>query len=189
MDVILASSSPRRKELLKKIVSDFKIIPSNVDEIFDENMDVYNISMYLAKLKAMDIAKDYPNSLVIGCDTIVWCDNQILLKPTDYEDATRMLNLLSDNNQEIISGVCLVYNDNVYTFYDVTKIKFAKLDDKWIHEYISSGEPFDKSGGYGIQGLDDELVEDIDGDIDNVIGLPTLRLRDELHSFISELKK
>lgn len=174
--VILASASPRRKELLKNIFPSFEVVPSNVDEILPEGINSYDAPQYLSKLKAFDIAKKYPDALVIGSDTSVIIDNEILGKPKDEADAFRMLKMLSNNTHYVVTGCTLVFGDKSLSFSEKTAVKFFPLNDAEIEEYIKTKEPFDKAGAYGIQAKGSLLVEKIDGDYFNVVGLPIAKL-------------
>ena len=182
-DVILASASPRRKELLELISHNFRIIPSDCDETLPGDIAPEDTAAYLSRLKCESIARVYENSIVIGCDTVVVCD-EVMGKPADAEDAKRMLKALSGRDHKVITGVTLSYKGESLTFDEVTKVRFLPLDERDIDLYIKSGEPFDKAGAYGIQGLGSMLVERIDGDFFNVVGLPVSRLAEELDRFL-----
>lgn len=179
MNIILASASPRRKELLKLIFNDFKIMPSDAEETLPENIRCDQAAEYLAELKARSL-KCPENSLIIGCDTIVVADNKILGKPTDRNDCYDMLKLLSGRNHYVYTGVCILFNKDIHTFTEKTEVEFHKLSDKEINEYMDTGEPFDKAGGYGIQGKGSLLVKSIYGDYFNVVGLPVSTLNRKL---------
>ena len=181
MDVILASSSPRRQELLKVVVPQFTVIPADIDETIPNDVLVNLSAEYLAIQKARKIATVHPTSLVIGCDTIVVVDNEILGKPIDNSDAKRMLSILSGKTHKVITGVCLINNGTEHHFSETTEVEFYKLSEKEISDYINTDEPFDKAGGYGIQGKGSLLVKGITGDYFNVVGLPVSRLNKELN--------
>ena len=175
MKFILASKSPRRKEILKKINLKFKIIDAQIDEsIIPQNISPSEYSIRLAKLKTMDISKKNPNYTVIGADTIVSINHQILNKPQNFEEAKEMLNLLSNNTHQVITGVSLKnksldINEN---FYDVSFVSFYKLSDNEINYYINNYKPFDKAGSYGIQDYAGLFVKNIKGSYDNIVGFP-----------------
>lgn len=183
MDVILASASPRRQELLRYIVPDFKVIPADVDESIPENIDVSDVAQYLACKKAEHIGKIYPDSLVIGSDTVVVVGDEILGKPSDEKEAYDMLSKLSGKVHRVITGVCLVYGDRKESFSQETKVRFYELDESEILGYIKTGDPMDKAGAYGIQGEGCVLVEGIEGDFFTVMGLPVARLKRVLGNF------
>lgn len=171
-NVILASSSPRRHELLKQIVDDFLCISPNVEETYDQSWKAEEIAEHLAKIKCKSVAENNSDSLVIGCDTVVHIDGEILGKPKDKSDAKRMLGMLSGNIHQVITGVCVAYRGQLYCIHDKTEVEFFSLSDKIIDEYIATGEPYDKAGAYGIQGYGKKLIKKYIGDYYNVMGLP-----------------
>lgn len=181
--VVLASGSPRRHELLKKIIEDFTIVPSELEEIINPELSPAEVAMDLAFQKADEVHFFYPESLIIGADTLVVCNGEILGKPTDEADALRMLTMMSNNTQVVITGISFRFKTYTHNFYEVTEIDFSELDSNFIAAYINSGEPFDKAGGYGIQGFDDSLIRRLSGSKTNVIGLPIKRLKKELEIF------
>ena len=177
MKYILASASPRRKELLSLAVKDFEIIPSKIPEIVPDGLEVEKHSEYLARLKANDIAKDFKNAVVIGADTSVIFGDEILGKPRDREDAKRMLKMLSGNTHKVITGCTGVKNGVCDSFSVTTEVEFLGLTDKEIEDYLNTDEPYDKAGSYGIQGLGGLFVNSIKGDYFNVVGLPVAHLK------------
>lgn len=180
MKIILASASPRRQELFKIIADDFSVISPEVEEITPEGLAPEKCPEYLAVKKAQEIAKTHPESLVVGCDTSVILDGYILGKPTDANDACRMLQCLSGRIHRVVTGCCLCYQGRSDTFYVTTEVEFYPLSMNEIREYINTGEPFDKAGAYGIQGKGSVLVKGIHGDYFNVMGLPIARLKREI---------
>lgn len=184
-DVILASSSPRRKELLQLLCNNFRVIPSDCKEIVPADLQPEQVAEYLSDLKCKSIAEVYRQSLVIGCDTAVISDGVILGKPLDEKDAVRMLTMLSGKEHLVISGVTISHRHRVASFSNVTKVKFRTLSENEIYLYAESGEPLDKAGGYGIQGLGSLLVERIDGDFFSVMGLPVSQLAEEIEKFLA----
>ena len=185
MEIILASGSPRRKELLQYVFSDFKVIPSSAEEIYPENWETEKIPEFLAAAKAGDIAKNYPDALVIGCDTVVLAEGRILGKPKDKSDAQRMFRLLCGNSHEVITGICVTNGVKTVTAYCKTLVTFGEYNEAVVCKYINSGAPMDKAGAYGLQ---DEaiasLIERVDGDADNVVGLPVGTLEKTLKEFL-----
>ncbi|NLY44887.1 MAG: septum formation protein Maf [Tissierella sp.] len=179
--LILATSSPRRKELFEKFNIDYMAVNSNIIERLNPDDEPLQYAMRMAFLKAYSVSRLYEKDIVIGTDTIVVLNNEILGKPRDQEDAFRMLKLLSGNHHEVISGISLINlaSNTKIVDYDITKVKFRNLSDDTILKYIDTKEPLDKSGGYGIQGFGGLLVESIVGSYYNVIGLPLVKL-DEL---------
>ena len=175
MKFILASKSPRRKEILERINLDFKVINSNIDEsLLPINMAPYKYAMKLAELKAEKISIKNPNYTVIGADTIVSINNQILNKPKDFLEAKSMLNLLNGRIHEVITGVSLK-NQSLKidkSFYDVSFVSFYKLSDYEISDYINNYKPFDKAGSYGIQDYAGLFIKEIKGSYDNIVGFP-----------------
>jgi len=178
--LILASKSPRRKELLSIITADFEIIPAVGEEKADKSLPPDKYVCELARHKAEEIWTKYPNDIVIGADTVVAVNGEILGKPQDAPDAKRMLNLLSGTEHHVYTGVCILSQNKNVLFAEDTKVKFFKLSDKETDDYIATGEPFDKAGAYGIQGIGALLVRGIEGDYYNVMGLPVGRLAREL---------
>lgn len=176
MSVILASNSPRRKELLKFIFSDFTVCPANVDETIPLEVSANDSAEYVAKKKTLAIAEKFPEDLVIGCDTIVLHDGKVLGKPSSEDDSFNTLKVLSGSTHKVITGVCIANKGNVVSFSEVTEVTFHELTDKEILDYIATGEPADKAGSYGIQGYGSLLVKCIHGDYFNVVGLPISRL-------------
>jgi septum formation protein len=172
--VILASASPRRKELLAYIISEFDVIPSGIDEMATGSPK-RQVEM-LAKDKAADIASQYPDALVIGADTLVAVDGQVLGKPKDTADAAAMLRLLSGRTHTVYTGVAVVGSGGTHTAVESTRVTFAPLSDDEITEYIATGEPMDKAGAYGIQGYGGKYITGIEGCFFNVMGLPLNRL-------------
>ena len=181
MEVILASASPRRQELLKLVVPTFVTSPADIDETIPVEIPINSSAEYLAVEKAKKIALLHPYSLVIGCDTVVIVNDEILGKPKDTADAERMLLLLSGRTHTVITGVCLCLNGIVHSFSEVTEVEFYPLSDAEISAYIATNEPFDKAGAYGIQGNGSILVHGIHGDFLNVVGLPIARLKREIN--------
>ncbi|KAK3886284.1 hypothetical protein Pcinc_009556 [Petrolisthes cinctipes] len=198
--IILASSSPRRKEILDKLVGlNIMVVPSK----FEENLDPQNFKhpsefvIATAQGKAKEVAKRLSGSaslphpdLVIGADTCISFENQVYGKPRDHQDAHLTLSKLSGRNHEVLTGVCLMIWDGKLwietTFSECTKVKFGQLSKEEITAYINTGEPMDKAGGYGIQGLGGTLVEGITGDYYNVVGFPLHRFCHHLSRIIAD---
>ncbi|HIF03734.1 MAG TPA: septum formation protein Maf [Nitrospinaceae bacterium] len=169
--VILASQSPRRIELLKTIIENFLIIPSNTDEVCDINLSPEENAIMLGRNKATCVAKHHPNSLVIGADTMVVFKKKILGKPTDIENARQILRQLSGQEHEVITGITLVHSQ-ILSAYQISRVRMKNLNSKDINSYVESGEPMDKAGAYAIQGEGSFLVESYSGSYTNIIGLP-----------------
>ena len=183
--VILASASPRRQELVKLIFNSVKILPADCDETLPEGIGAREAVEYLSKIKNEASAKlmGYEN-LIISADTVVAVEDEILGKPVDKEDARRMITLLSGKVHQVYTGVTLSLNGKIKTFSEKTDVEFFSLTDAEIEEYISSSEPYDKAGAYGIQGKAGLLVKGINGDYYNVVGFPVARLKREIEEFI-----
>ena len=169
---IVASSSPRRRELLEFFGFDFKVIPSGADENLQENIDACEAVKELSKRKAESVFAENKDAVVLGCDTVVSLDGAILGKPSDEEDARKMLRILSGRTHQVFSGVTIMDKDKTETFAVCSEVQFYELSDEDIDSYIKTGEPMDKAGAYGIQGLGGALVRKIDGDYYNIVGLP-----------------
>lgn len=185
LNVVLASASPRRKELLSLIFNEYDIRPADCDEALPEGIKAQEAVEYLSLIKnkaTVEICDK--NSLVISADTVVAVDGEILGKPQDKEDARRMISLLSGREHQVFTGVTLSLNGEFKTFSEKTDVIFYKLTDKEIEDYISTDEPYDKAGAYGIQGKAGLLVKAVNGDYYNVVGLPVARLKREIISFI-----
>lgn len=178
--LVLASSSPRRKELLENLHLTFEVSSSEVDENFSITDSPDEIVMELAEKKAKAVAKFYPSSYIIGSDTVVVTNGNILGKPKEKNEAFLMLKTLSGNVHHVYTGVCIVSPDQTINFYEKTEVVFWELTDEEIDSYISTGEPFDKAGAYGIQGIGSILVKEIKGDYFSVVGLPLSRTVREL---------
>ena len=174
--IVLASGSPRRHELLKKIVSNFKIEVSDASEELRATTPI-ELALENALLKASAVAKKFPSDVVIGADTIVELDGKILLKPIDADDACKMLRRLSDREHRVITGVAIVQGDRSMTAHEITRVFFGEMSDEEIAAYVATGEPMDKSGSYALQGGAAPFIKKIDGDWSNVVGLPLYRLR------------
>jgi len=183
MNIILASASPRRQELLKKITENFLCIPADIEESYPQNTDILRVPEYLALKKAEHIAKNYVDCVVIGSDTGVFADGKMLGKPKTKADAYAMLKSLSGKTHSVITGCALVKGDKKVTFSSETKVTFYELADSEIENYISTGECDDKAGAYGIQGYGALLIKEIKGDYFNVVGLPVAELYRKLKEF------
>jgi septum formation protein len=177
MPIVLASSSPRRQQLLKDAGVEFVVRPANVDEIQQPGEGAAYFAERMARDKARAIRALAPESVVLGADTIVVARDQVLGKPTDAADAVRMLRLLSNRQHFVITGICLIGTDSQGTdFEDIrsekTAVHFAALTDAEIRDYVATGEPMDKAGAYAIQGGASRWISKIAGDFSNVVGLP-----------------
>lgn len=186
MEIILASKSPRRKELLGRLYSEFDIITREVDETLPAEVHPREGVEILAVRKGEAVAADRHCALVISSDTLVEKDGVPLGKPTDREDAKRMLRLLSGDSHNVHTGVAVHYKGRLYSGVSTTEVSFRQLDDGEILEYIDSGEPMDKAGAYGIQGLGGRFVSSYKGDYDTVVGLSLELTRELISKALSE---
>ena len=178
--IILASASPRRKEILELADLKFDVMPSDAQEITTKTAP-NEVVMELASLKAKDIyKKSEKQSMIVGADTVVAYQGQILGKPTDEADAKRMLTMLSGQTHEVYTGVCVIEDGKTKTFYEETKVTFYEISDEQIDHYIQTGEPMDKAGSYGIQGKAAVFIKGIEGDYYNVVGFPIARFLQEI---------
>ncbi len=180
--IILASASPRRKELLTLIGIPFEVRVSEADENIGDYPPAEMV-MKLSKIKAEAVYKDNRDRIVIGADTIVYFENKILGKPADKQEAFDVLKAMSGKTHEVYTGVTILSSANTESFYECTKVCFDNLSDEEIMEYIDSGEPMDKAGGYGIQGPFAKHVKGIEGDYFNVMGLPLNQLYNHLKNY------
>ena len=187
MTWILASASPRRKELLRLIHPDFTVVPSDAEEILPDDISPERAPEYLASLKARAVAQKYPDDLVIGADTAVILGRRIYGKPADAEDARQMLSQLSGREHKVITGCCLCCRGRERVFSQKTLVRFFPLTAEEIDRYVATGEPMDKAGAYGIQEQGALLVDTVLGDYFNVVGLPVARLNREITDFLSQV--
>ncbi len=187
MNIILASSSPRRTEILKLANIIHKVIPSTCKEVIEEGLKPIEVVQSLSYQKANNVFQDNKDSLIIGADTIVTIDNKILGKPHNEKEALEMLELLSGRTHEVITGVTII-NKNIHkTFYEITEVTVAKLSKKQIIDYINSEYIYDKAGSYAVQGEFCKYIDKINGDYYNVVGLPISRIYKELKEFDYEI--
>ena len=182
MNIILASASPRRKEILENTNIKFDIISSSIEELVLDGESPCQMVMRLAFEKGIDIASKHKSDLVISADTIVVLDDNVLGKPKDEEEARQMISNLSGRTHQVITGISLINLENNKKIIDyvVSNVKFKKLSKDDINDYIKTKESLDKAGAYGIQGYGAILVEEIQGDYFNIVGLPISKLSDLL---------
>jgi septum formation protein len=179
--IILASKSPRRQELLRLLDVDFKVVLKEVDESYPEDLKPEEVAVYIAEKKAKAYDEALGDEIVLTADTIVSIDGLILGKPESPEHAVEMLRLLSGRVHRVITGVCILYKHQYNKFFDVSEVFFRKLTDAEIQTYVDQYKPLDKAGAYGIQewiGLTG--IEKINGSYTNVVGLPTEKLYQQL---------
>ncbi len=190
--IVLASASPRRKELLSLVTAEFQIAVSQAEEQAQvpRELPLDQLPGFFAKVKAEDIARECPEKLVIGSDTGVLVAGedgklQMLGKPVDEKDAKRMLRMLSGKRHLVSTGCCLCYQGKSHVFVEIAEVEFYELTDAEIEDYIATKEPMDKAGAYGIQGYGALLVKGIVGDFYTIMGLPVARLKREMEQMIA----
>ncbi len=179
--IILASKSPRRQELMKLLGLDFRIVLKEVDESYPVSLSPAEVALYIAEKKAKAFDEEISNEIVITADTLVCVEGQILGKPENEAHAFEILSQLSGRKHEVMTGVCLLKDHQLHSFVETSEVYFKNLTAEQINYYISTGQPMDKAGAYGIQewiGL--VGIERINGSYTNVVGLPTHRLYEEL---------
>jgi septum formation protein len=169
---ILASASPRRQQLLKLLLSQFDVVPSDVEETPRPAESPLSVVQRLAKEKATAVQRLHPTAAIISADTVVVCNQEILGKPSSPEEARHMLQKLSGRTHQVLTGVCLLHGETCRVQVSSTGVQFYPLSEAEIDTYVKSGEPLDKAGAYGIQGLGARFIEKIDGCYFNVVGLP-----------------
>jgi septum formation protein len=172
MPIVLASASPRRQELLQNAGIDFVVRPANIDEVQLPGEDPAGFAERMARDKARAVRGSVAENVILGADTVVVVGDQVLGKPSDPEDAGRMLRLLSGRRHFVITGVCLIGPDFEDVRSERTAVHFTGLTDAEIRDYVASGEPMDKAGAYAIQGRASRWISKIEGDYSNVVGLP-----------------
>ena len=186
MNLILASASPRRQELLKLFGIPFTVRVADIDETMDSGAAPYDEVARVSRLKAQAIARE-ENDIVIAADTIVVCEGKVLGKPRSEEEAFAMLRLLSGRDHQVMTGCTILRGNTAETFTEVAHLHFRPLSDREIARYVASGEPMDKAGSYGIQGGAALFCTHIVGDYYNVMGLPVCRLHQALAKLAPEL--
>ena len=182
--IILASASPRRKELMELAGYDFEVICADIVEVVPEEAMPQEVVMSLALQKAQAVAAEHKEAVVIGSDTVVALDGKILGKPHSEQEACEMLRSLSGRTHKVFTGVAIVCGGKVKNFFDETDVEFYSLGDDEIKKYVATGEPTDKAGAYGIQGKGSVLVKRIKGDFFSVMGLPIAKLYREMSDFV-----
>jgi len=187
MEIVLASRSPRRQQLLKKVVEKFTVFPVDVEENTIQETDPVKFALQAAILKAKTAAEKYPGSLIVAADTVVYLDGEILGKPASQQNAREMLEKLSGKRHKVITGLALYQRkeEKLLTDYELTYVTFKKLEPEAIEEYLATGDFADKAGGYAIQKTGDRFVEKMEGDYENVVGFPVRKFRRLLEKFLA----
>ena len=183
--LILASASPRRAELLQLLKLKFRVVPSTATEILDEQLSPFEVCQLNARRKARMVAKKNPDSLVLGADTLVFLDGEIMGKPANPADAERMLTRLQSRTHQVVTGISLIHlrAHRERIFAVSTDVMFHPLDAGQIHDYLARVNPLDKAGAYAIQEHGDLIISEISGSYSNVVGLPVERLKGEIQSW------
>ena len=186
--VILASASPRRSELLASMEIEFEVVPSHVEELIDGYDFIPDLCEANARIKAEPIADLHPECLVIAADTMVYLEDTLYGKPTDLNDAHRMLTRLQGRTHQVTTGVGLIYHNEEISksFSVITNVTFLSLDAGQISEYLAKIDPLDKAGGYAIQEHKQMIAKRVSGSVSNVVGLPVERLKEELNNLFGE---
>lgn len=188
MKIILASASPRRQELIKRLFDDYSVIPADIDETIPDDIGPEFAPIFLAAQKAEAVAKEHPNDLIIAADTIVFADGKILGKPKDRNEAKQMLRFLSGKTHKVITGCCIFRGNTSASFSEESYVTFFELSEKEICDYVQKGLADGKAGAYGIQDNGALFVEKIEGDFYNIVGLPIARLNREIQLLLEEEK-
>lgn len=183
--IILASRSPRRRELLELAHIPFVCEPSDIDEIMDENLPLNKRIEKLAYQKALPIFNMHPEEIVLGADSIVYIDDEVIGKPKDENDARRILKKLSGRTHQVTTGVAILTSEQVVTFSQTSDVLFYELDEDEINDYILSNEWQGKAGGYAIQGYACRFIKEIKGDYSNIVGLPIA----QVYHCLKQIKK
>jgi nucleoside triphosphate pyrophosphatase len=183
--LILASASPRRSELLRRLGVTFRVVPSDAPELHHDQLTAGEVSRINAYRKARTVAKKFPDALVLGADTLVYLDDTLFGKPASLEDAYRMLEKLQGRTHQVVTAICLLNlrNHRQKIFADTSSVTFLPLDAAKIRRYLNQVDPLDKAGAYAIQEQGDSIVEKISGSYSNVVGLPVEILRGELEAW------
>ncbi len=185
--IILASQSPRRRELMEMLAMPFEVLVSDKEEII-KSTNPKEVTEELSRQKAEAVAETTDNGIIIGADTVVACDGKILGKPRDKKDAYDIIHSLQGRSHMVYTGVTIICKENgdkqIRTFSEGTKVKVSKMNEDEIRAYIETDEPYDKAGAYGIQGTFGKFIEGIEGDFYNVVGLPVSRLYREIRNLL-----
>ena len=188
--LILASGSPRRHELLAAAGLEFEVKPSPAEELYDSSLGMTGLCEENARLKALAIAQEYPEAVVIGADTLVFLEEEALGKPRDMAHARQLLSKLSGKRHQVCTGVCIAGpGESLLTLHCITDVFFHALNEEIISSYLAKTNPLDKAGGYGIQDHGEMLVERIDGPFDNVMGFPISQVLEALSKVIADSRE
>ncbi len=187
LKIVLASQSPRRRELFTRLGYPFSTDSADIDETLDLNLSVQDAVEALALRKAKAVEEKHPESIIVTADTVVVLNEKIYGKAADFDEAFTMLKELSGHTHQVMTSLCLMYKDKHHTFTSITDVEFYELEDENIKSYIETGEAYDKAGAYGIQDLGSLFIKGIKGDYYTVMGLPVALLKRELDQFIQSI--
>ena len=182
-DLILASSSPRRKDFISKLGLSFEIIKPDADESVIIGEKASDYVKRIAADKAHIVSELRPGEVVLAADTVVVCDDRIIGKPSSRDDARKIMRMLSGRTHEVMTAVCIMRGHEVSEIFESTRVTFAQLSDELINTYVDSGECDDKSGAYAVQGIGSMLIEKVEGSVSSVVGLPVCQVRIALEKF------
>lgn len=185
MDIILASKSPRRIEMMNELGFPYRVIASSKDESADTSLKKEDFVMELARNKAFDVYESNKDSIVLGFDTLVFYKDERLGKPKDEDDCIRMIKMLSGNTHEVITGAFIKYGNKEYSFYRNCFVEFGEIEEDEIIAYSKTKEPYDKAGAYAVQGFVGRFIKRVEGDFFSVIGMP----KSEVYRILKELIK
>ncbi len=174
---LLASASPRRIELLKRLIYDFEVYSPDIDESFDPDKTIEENTLHIARLKGEKALSLFPEHVIISADTVIFHDNRVLGKPKDWEEAKRYLSKLQNDTHKVLTGLSIIYGKKHYSYLSVSHLTFAPITEEKIEKYLSSGEYADKAGAYAIQGDFSVYIDKINGDYTGIMGLPLSPLR------------
>ncbi len=179
--MILASKSPQRKKLLETLTTNFEVFPSDIDEVFDNSLSVYENVKKIAYEKANHLKNTInPDDCIIACDTVCYLNNKIIIKPTDRLNAFNMIKSYNNKTQEVITGVCIITNNKTYNFYEVSTVTFNNVTDENINKWLDNNSFLDKAGAFEILEAPKYFDIQINGSINNIIGLPTENIKEIL---------
>ena len=184
--IVLASKSPRRKELLENLGYEFEISVSDKDEIIKEGLDYSDVVIDLAYQKGLNVLEnkeEYKDYIILSFDTIVVVENKILGKPKNFDDCVNMMNLLNDKTHQVYTGCAIIEGENIEKFYSVADVTFNKMTEKEIIDYANTLEPYDKAGGYAVQGYAARFIEKINGDYFTIVGMPVNKVYQYLKKY------
>ena len=182
--VILASKSPRRKQLMDILNIPYEIIVADIEETIDHNKELRSEIEKLSFLKALKVYKDNPDAVVLGADTIVVVDNKVLGKPKNEQEANEMLHKLQNNKHTVITGCTIISSKMSETFSNMSDVYFNPMSDEEIDEYIKTNEPMDKAGAYAIQGIGSKFIHSIDGDYYSIMGFPISEIYQRIKKYL-----